>query len=245
MITTPSFMLATIERGNPNAKKLALLLPGRLDTKDYVHMREHASFLAERGYYAVSFDPPGTWKSPGGTADYTLTNYLKAINELIDHFGKRPTLLMGHSRGGSMAMLAGVTNPHVTAFAAVLSRAVPSSVGLDEAKTKGVIVEYRDLPPGNVRTKEKRRYVLPYHFFEDAAQYSSLEALKTCIKPKLRFYGKRDALVSVEAVKQEHELSAEPKMLYELDCEHDYRLDSSIITEVNRVLGSFLHTYNL
>jgi pimeloyl-ACP methyl ester carboxylesterase len=244
MIQTKSFTLAAYEQGDSNSKKFALVLPGRLDSKDYAHVRSHVAFLAGRGYHVMTFDPPGTWESPGDITDYTLTNYLKAINELIEQYGNRPTLLMGHSRGGSMAMYAGVTNAQVTAFIAVMSRATPSSVGLDEAKANGEILEYRDLPPGTSKSEDPRKFVLPYSFFEDAAQYSSLEALKTCTKPKLRFLGKQDTAVGWENIKQEHELSAEPKMLHELDSVHDYRYDQKIIDEVNAVSGTFLDTYN-
>lgn len=244
MIQTKSFTLAAYEQGDPHSKKFALVLPGRLDSKDYAHVRSHVTFLADQGYHAVTFDPPGTWESPGNITDYTLTNYLKAINELIEHYGNRPALLMGHSRGGSMAMYAGVTHPKVTAFIAVMSRATPSSVGLEEARANGELVEYRDLPPGTSKSSEPRTFVLPYSFFEDAAQYSSLEALKTCTKPKLRFLGKQDITVGWENIKQEHELSAEPKMLHELDSAHDYRYDQKIIDEVNTITGQFLDKYN-
>lgn len=37
-----------------------------------------------------------------------------------------------------------------------------------------------------------------------------------------------------------YDTSAEPKKIHELDTEHDYRLHSEIIDEVNKVLGEFL-----
>ncbi len=80
IIKTPSFELAVYIKGKSDAKKLALVLPGRLETKDYPHMRSHVNYLAKRGYLALSFDPPGTWDSPGEIEFYTMTNYLKAIN---------------------------------------------------------------------------------------------------------------------------------------------------------------------
>lgn len=86
LLQLPSFTIATYMQGNPDAEKLALVLPGKLDTKDYAHMRSHVDFLAERGYLALSFDPAGTWESPGDISLYTLNNYLKTIDELIEHF---------------------------------------------------------------------------------------------------------------------------------------------------------------
>jgi len=57
---TRSFKLAAYIQGKPTADGLAIVLPGKLDTKDYAHMQSHVDFLAERGYLALSFDPPGT-----------------------------------------------------------------------------------------------------------------------------------------------------------------------------------------
>jgi len=87
-------------------------MPGRLDTKDYANFVSHLDFLANHGFYTVAIDPPYSWDSPGELKDYTTSNYLKAVNELIDYFGNRPTLLLGHSRGGATAILAS-TNPAV------------------------------------------------------------------------------------------------------------------------------------
>src|SRR5690349_20918923 len=107
MIKTRSFELAVNASGNKNASKLAIVIPGRLDTKDYAHNVSHVDYLSSKGYYAVSFDPPGTWDSPGDIELYSTTNCIKAVDELIEYYGNKPTLLLGHSRGGSIAMLAG------------------------------------------------------------------------------------------------------------------------------------------
>ena len=106
-IKTKSFELVVYEKGDPNSQKLAIVIPGRLDTKDYIHNTSLVDYLASRGYFALSFDPAGTWESPGDIDLYTTTNLIKSVNELIEFFGNKPTLLAGHSRGGTIAMLAG------------------------------------------------------------------------------------------------------------------------------------------
>lgn len=87
-IKTPSFELAVHTRGSEDAAKLMLCLLRRLDTKDYAHMRSHVDHFASNGHPALSFDPPGTWESPGDIALHTVTNYLRAVmegNSLDDH----------------------------------------------------------------------------------------------------------------------------------------------------------------
>jgi pimeloyl-ACP methyl ester carboxylesterase len=243
IVQTPSFKLATISKGNPDSPKLALVLPGRLDTKDYAHMVSAVDFLAAKGYFAVSFDPPGIWESPGSIELYTTTNYLKAVNEIIEHFGNRPTLLVGHSRGGTNAMLAGTANSYVTHFIAIMSHTGPTTVGLPQTD-EVVKMTTRDLPPGVSRTTERKEFALPATYFQDQSQYDVTEALKSCTKPKLFFYGREDVLVSADSVIETYNLAAEPKMLQELQTEHDYRLHPEAMNEVNRVIGEFLDKYS-
>lgn len=236
LLKTKSFELATYAAGDGNADRLALVLPGRLDTKDYAHMRSHVDFFASKGMHSLSFDPPGTWESPGDLSLYTTENYLKAIDELIALFGHKPTVVMGHSRGGSVAMVAGIRNPSVTHFVAVMSHYGPSALG-DKAREAGVSTSFRDLPPGTAPTKEKKRFDLSLSYFDDSTLYTDMES---CKKPKLFFYGLRDTLVEPNEVRETYEQAAEPKQLCELDSEHDYRYHPDIIEKVNEVVGAFL-----
>ena len=239
IIKTKTFELALYKQGNEKAEQLVLCLPGRLDTKDYAHMRSHVDFFADNGYLAVSFDPPGTWESPGDISLYTTPNSLKAVNELIVYFGNRPTITLGHSRGGSMAMMTGITNEHVTHFIAVMSHYGPS----ERPEIAGdVRVSYRDLPPGTEETKEKKQFNLPMTYFDDLTKYKGLE---TCAKPKLFFLGKEDDVVLPEDVRETYELAAEPKQLCELDSGHDYRYDPKTIAAVERVSLEFLSAASL
>lgn len=234
LVTTDSFQLAVYKQGNENAGKLVLCLPGRLDTKDYAHMRSHVDFFSNLGYLAVSFDPPGTWESPGDISLYTTPNYLQSINELIAHYGNRPTVVLGHSRGGSMAMLASVRNSYITHFIAVMSHYGPSS----KPKESGdIYISQRDLLPGTKETKEKKHFNLPMSYFDDPTEYAGLE---TCAKPKLFFLGKEDDIVTPEDVRETYELAGEPKQLYELVSSHNYRLYPDIIAEVEKVSAEFL-----
>ena len=246
MIRTPSFNLATYAQGDEHAKKFALVLPGKLDTKDYASMRSHVDFLSTKGFFALSFDPPGTWESEGDIRLYTMTNYLKAINELIEYFGNKPTFVMGHSRGASMAILAAMRNPLVTGFAAVFSslRADGTWEKEDQQwKETGYKINMRDLPPGG--GEEVKEFRLPFGFYEDQLQYSVTEDLPKSTKPKLFFLGTRDVLSTPESVKSLYALAGEPKELHELDSDHDYRFHQHLIDEVNTVLEEFLKKYNL
>lgn len=245
IIKTKTFDLAVYAKGDPSSPKLAIVIPGRLDTKDYVHNTSLVDFLASRGFFALSFDPPGTWESPGDIELYTTTNLLKAVDELIENFGNKPTLLAGHSRGGTIAMLAGPKNPHVTNFIPIFSYYGAPSDPSDERVVYGKVMSYRDLPPGDIKTEEQKEFGLPLNYFEDGKQYDALSNLKNCTKPKLFFYGVEDDMNDPEDVKKAYEESAEPKMIHPLNSDHDYRYHPEIIEEVNKVVGLFLDKYSL
>lgn len=236
MIDTKSFKLATYIKGDETSKRVALVLPRKLDTKDYPHTRSHVDFLADQGFFALSFDPPGTWESLGGIELYNMTNYLKDINELIEYFGNKPTVLLGHSRGGSMAMLGVITNSYVTHFIAVMSRA-GESVPSKPMQPGDTSVSYRDIP-GN--PDEKKKFELSFSYFEDSGRYNILKGLKGCTKSKLFIMGTRDITVKPEEVKTAYEAAAEPKEFREINSDHDYRWHPSLIQEVNQIVGDFL-----
>jgi len=238
-IQTKSFNLACHVRGKETAEKLALVLPGRLDTKDYAHMISHIDFLAEKGYLAVTFDPPGTWESEGDISEYTETNYSQAIGELIEYFGNKPSLLVGHSRGGSMAMYSGCKFEQVIGFVAVMSN-VESSKYDTTRVVDGTLFSKRDLP-SNPTGDEKKEFYLPVHYFEDAQRHDRATPLKECTKPKMFIAGLQDPLVSPDTVKSIYNMAGEPKIYHEVDFGHDYRKSSEIIKEVEGLLEEFIN----
>jgi len=243
LIKTKSFELAVYVKGDSSASKLAIVIPGRLDTKDYFHNTSLVDFFAARGYFAISFDPPGTWESPGDIELYTTTNCLRAIDELVEYYGNKKTMLAGHSRGGTIAMLAGPQNPYVTHFVSIFSfYGAPSDPEKDRI-ADGSVVTYRDLPPGIGRTKQQKEFYLPIHYFEDGKKYNALQNLKNCTKPKLFFYGTEDVTNDPENVKKAYAESAEPKMIHGLKSEHDYRYHPEIVEEVSKIIGQFLDRY--
>lgn len=235
------FDIAVYKKGDTDSPRLAIVIPGRLDTKDYVHITSHVNYLAQNGYLALSFDPPGTWESPGDIGLYNTTNILSAINGLIDYFDARPTVLVGHSRGGTNAMLAGTTNTYVTHIVAIMSHSGPSTVGVPSEKN-AVSTSTRDLPPGTCRTQDRKQFELPYSYFEDQSQYNSLPGLSSSTKPKLFFYGTHDVLVSKEAVEEAYRITLGPKEIQALNSEHDYRLHPKVIDQINQLIGNFLRT---
>ncbi len=149
---------------DPQASKVAICHPWRLDTKDYDHMRSHVDFLAWKGFYAIGVDGPGSWKSPWWIELYTATNCIKAVHELIHYFGNRPTLLLGHSLGGSIIMAAWTTNPYVTHMVSLMSPLFIDYANRDHSQRQKAWerTSKRKNPEG-----EPISFVTPYSFVED------------------------------------------------------------------------------
>ncbi len=244
IVKTKSFELAILSRGDKNSSKFAILLPGRLDTKDYVNFMSHAEYLASRGFFALSFDPPGTWESPGGIELYTTTNYIKAVNELIEYFGNKRTLLIGHSRGGAVSIFAS-SNPAVMGIVPIMANFEEPTAPGEEAIKKGFKPSFRDLPPGTSKTKEQKEFALPIAYWEDGKQYNAGATLRTCMKPKLLIYGTNDRFTPTDVVEKLFEQALEPKMIKKIDCEHDYRYYPEAIKEAEEEIGRFLDRYKL
>lgn len=240
-IKTPSFELAVYAKGNPDSEKLALVLPGRLDSKNYASMTSHVDFLANRGYFALSFDPPGSWESAGTTEDYTTTNYIKAVNELIANFNK-PTLLVGHSRGGAVSILVGAKNSRVKAIVPIMASFGSATGPGDKDVEAGIYTTYRDLPPGNPR-KRDQKLTLPLSYFEDSEKYNAEAKLAKFRGPKLLVCATHDKYTSPEKAKRVYDSISEPKMLVELNTDHDYRYHPDMIEAVNQAIGRFIDKY--
>ncbi|HJQ09349.1 MAG TPA: alpha/beta hydrolase [Candidatus Saccharimonadales bacterium] len=243
LIKTRSYELTTYENGNPDADRFAIVLPGRLESKDYIHIKSHVDTLAALGFHAVAFDPPGSWESPGSIDSYTVANYLGAVNELIEYYGNKPTVIVGHSLGGSVAILAGANNPYIMAYVALMSLVGGSGTREDpEWKADGKVVFYRDIPPGDHHTAEQKHYDLPYSFFEDALTHDTKAALRNCRKPKLFILGKHDTQNAPSYPPEDYALIAEPKQLIEIDSPHSYRYHQAIINNVNAHIEIFVRS---
>lgn len=239
LIQTKNYTIAANEYGEFRSKKLCILLPGRLDTKDYINFVSHGELLSKKGYYVVAIDPPFTWDSPGDINNYCTSEYLRAVNELISEMGDRKTLLLGHSRGGATAMLAS-ENPNVEAVILVNAAYGYPSPPTEDEIVDGYLPEFRDLPPGDKRTDEKIEFKLPINYFIDGSKYNPADTLKKFQGPKLLFHSTDDEFSSVASVRKVYEELSGPKMFIEIAKTHDYRLYPEVIKEVNSVLNKFI-----
>lgn len=240
LVSTNNFQIAINEYGDNTSNKFCILMPGRLDTKDYVNFVSHGNFLADLGYHVIAIDPPYTWESPGPIENYTTSTYIQAVSELIELFGNKPTLLLGHSRGGATAMLTSTQSPHIKTLVVINSSFGPPSPPDKNKLIDGCLPESRDIPPGSKRTKEQIGFMLPMTYFEDGDKHDPVSALKSFNGPKLVIHATDDEFVSTEKAKAVFDDLANPKTYLEVNCAHDYRLFPDVIDQINKTLEEFL-----
>lgn len=235
------FDISVYAAGDVHAPRFAIVLPGFLDSKDYPHMHSHVDYLGSLGYFAMTLDFPGTWYSGGAIEDYTVTNCLKIIAQLIAEHSK-PTLLIGHSNGGRLALHAAAENPLVKGVVAVMP---PLHVfdGKEENedmrawRETGIKISTRSLPDDPER---ELQFELPYSFVQDSSKYKLTDILPTLTVPKLFIAGKRDGAIPPAEVRQAYDLALKPKEFHIVDSGHNYRKVPSAIETVNKLIQAFL-----
>ena len=201
--------------------KVALLLPGSLDSPDYLHLKTFDKRLTEMGYIVERLDLGGLWET-GSAENYTITNSLKQIKERIDSYkDQNPSeiLLLGHSRGALTAIIAGARMPEVTKIVALCS-----PVDIRNSINKWTIgeprISKRDLPEDPTKFRE---FSVPYSYLEDALKYSAVEEVKKINKPLMIFMAMDDDTVLPSDIEKIVANANSPYVVRQPDMGHDFR----------------------
>lgn len=159
--------------------KVALLLPGYLDSPDYLHMKTFEKRLINLGYTVERLDPCHLWVT-GNVRNYTITNIIQQIRESVASYKKHDPeeiLLLGHSNGAFTAILAGSRILEVTKIIA-LCPPPDKKESAHKWGGKGDRTSKRDLPDNPT---EFREFAIPFSHIEDALQYSAIKEAKRFI----------------------------------------------------------------
>lgn len=233
-----------VYRPQEKTKKLAILCPGNVDTKDYLHLVRLAERLSEHGYTVACFDPSGTWESEGDISDYLVSQYLLDIKSVFDFMLLESEythiLLGGHSRGGQMALLYTAKDPRITEVLGIMPSLGPTEGSIREKWQKeGIKTSDRDIPGST----ERKVFHIPYAHLLDKDQFNVLSDMKKIHIPVVLVAGELDDLVLPEDVKKLFVEANEPKKFILLkNIGHDYRLNPAEIESVNRQILEALQT---
>lgn len=230
-------------------EKLAILLPGYLDSKDYAHLVALAEDLKNKGYTAVRFDPTGTWESGGTIADYTVARQFEDVKSVLERMlhknAYKQILLGGHSRGGFIAILYAIKDPRISAVLALMPPSVlirtVNKRKIKQWEKDGFRVSVRDIPGKKI---EKKEFRVPYANMKKDKRYNVLAEINNLRVPLLLIAGEDDDIVFSDDVKKIYDQANEPKKFTIIkDLHHDYRLKKGDIKIVNREVLKWLLTF--
>lgn len=239
---------ATVLESNKNPKKLAVLMPGYLDTKNYNHIKLLEKDLNKIGYTTISFDPTGIWESDGKVEQYNFTQYLKDIETIIN-FAKNKNkfdeiILIGHSFGGRIALYYASMHPEISAVIVLMSalKSYHSKDKLSIWKKAGLRFSKRDLPEN---PKKFREFVTSYSSEFNRSKCDISKIVKKYQNPLLVLAAELDKVTNPKYVKQLYDFANEPKEFKIIkEIGHDYRHNKKDVKIVNDAIIHFLDRLN-
>ncbi len=235
-----------IHEADRKSDNLAILLPGYLDSKDYPHLIDLADDLNQIGHTVVRFDPTGTWESEGDISEYTISQQLEDIKNVLEYMLQqhqyKKILLGGHSRGGFVSILYAAQDSRIST---VLGLMPPSALiktvddeKIEEWKKNGFRFSFREIPG----TNKEKEFKVPYSNIEEAKQFDVLEAVKKLHIPVILVTGEFDDVVLPEDVRKIYDNANEPKKFIVIkDVDHDYRQKTEDIEKVNKEIIKFIN----
>jgi alpha-beta hydrolase superfamily lysophospholipase len=239
---------AVINQPKKQSDKLAIFCAGFLDSKDYKHLTGLAQTLAERGYVVVRFDSIGVWESEGDISQYTMTQYLKDIESVLEYMLSKHEykniLLGGHSCGGQMSILFAARDPRISVVLGIMPSSGAITGERREAwKKTGVSISNRDLPDDKNKTREFR---VPFKHVLERDQYDAVRDIKKIKCPIILIAGELDKLVDPKSVREFFDNASQPKSFTIMPgMGHDYRFNEKEIELVNEKVLEQLDSINV
>jgi len=219
--------------------KVALLLPGYIDSPDYLHLKTFDNRLTELGYTVERLDLGDLWKT-GKTDRYTITDFISQISDRVDFYKRQnpdEIILIGHSRGAFTAIIAGNRITEINRIVALCSPPdIKASVG--KWKNNGPRVSKRDLP---TNPQEFRKFSIPWNYVEDSLKYSAIDEVKEINKPLMIFIALDDEVVPPELTEKIVVNARNPYVVRQPNIGHDFRFFQSDCNVVMSEIEKFLN----
>lgn len=216
--------------------KLALLLPGYIESPDYRHLVVIDNKLKDLGYTTLRVDPCNLWQS-GEVQNYTTTNYINQVKGIVEQYlpqGLEEIILIGHSLGSLVALEVGNIYEKVTKIVCLCP-----PIYLDRSDHKwvnGWRISKKDLPN---KPEEFREFAVPRSYVEDRRQYSMINALRDTKKPFVIIAGEDDPLLAdIKKTVSDLNISNFIKIK---NMGHDFRQSEELCEQVAEEIERFIY----
>lgn len=184
--------------------------------KDIVAARRIAEGLTNHGFAVLRFDFTGLGASEG---DFANTNFSSNVGDLLqaamylrDHH-EAPSLLIGHSLGGSAVLAAAGQIPEIKAVATIGAPSDPRHVAHLFADARSEIEAVGEAEV----VLAGRSFRIQKQFLEDIKNQKLTEAIGTMRKPLMVFHSPIDDTVDIDSAAEIFMAAKHPKSFVSLD----------------------------
>lgn len=184
--------------------------------KNLSAIRNISRALTSAGFGLLRFDFTGLGESEGDFADTNFSSNIQDLLAAADYLEKNhaaPSLLIGHSLGGTAVLYAAAEMDSVSAVATIGAPADPNHVtnlmthGLDEINAKG----YAEVSIGG------RPFTIKKQFIEDLKAVDMPGVLKNLRKAILIAHSPQDNIVGIDNAARIFKAARHPKSFVSLD----------------------------
>ncbi len=173
--------------------------------------------LARKGIAVLRFDFTGLGASKGEFSDTNFSSNVQDLLAAMDHLSKviaPPSLLVGHSLGGTACLAAALQSPYVKAVATIGSPAEPAHVArlISPVERKAI----QNQPEVTVQI-DGRPFRIRKQFLDDIQQYKLLEKIPQLNKALLVMHAPGDDTVPIDNATRIFMLARHPKSFCSLD----------------------------
>lgn len=214
-------------------------------SKDNLAAARIARALADLGIAVLRFDFTGLGNSKG---DFSNTNFSSNLQDLLaaahylEQYYAAPTLLIGHSLGGSAAL---AVAQDLATVKAVVTIGAPATAAHVKHLFADSVHELMDKQTVQVELGG-RSFNIQRQFIDDLEKYNSVAHIKALRKALLIFHSPLDQVVSIDEAARIYTAAKHPKSFVSLD-QADHLLsnpeDSRYVAEVlSAWAGRYLKT---
>jgi putative redox protein len=209
-------LAARLEHPSGQVAAFALFAHCFTCSKDLKATRRISRSLAERGIAVLRFDFTGLGESEGDFADTDFSSNIDDLVAAADFLRDRyeaPQLLVGHSLGGTAALVAASRINEVRAVATI---AAPSDTDhLRELLVeKAPAVQQSETAEINLAG---RAFRIKRQLLDDLAEHSVRDSIADLRRPLLLFHSPLDNVVAVDHARRIFEAAKHPKSFVSLD----------------------------
>jgi putative redox protein len=228
----------------PDQKPVAFAIFAHCFTcnKNLPAVRNISQALASQGLAVLRFDFTGLGESEGEFVETTfttnVTDILAGATFLEENFSA-PSLLIGHSLGGTATLFAASSLSSVKAVITIASPADPAHV---THLLKDVLDEIQDEGAAEVQIAG-RVFKIGKSFLRDVLQQDLTKILKGLKKALLVMHAPFDQTVGIENAKWLYEKAMHPKSFVSLDSADHILSNKEDSRYVGRVIGSWASRY--